>query len=165
MLMKVNTTKQVMRTAIELLQDINPSINNFAYNRSLTASPFCPCNETEETATHFLFDCTIYEATNRPAKNFNLYDLRDCVNLIEFIRTSGRFDLLQHLITDKCKLISTRYCFFGTKHARMKGALYTCMRDGRYVPMRADSERDVTQIPTNREISQGEYSGHLMTPK
>ena len=83
MLMKVNTTKQVMRTAIELLLNINPSINNFAYNRSLTPSPLCPCKETEETATHFLFDCTIYEATNRPAKKFNLYDLRDCVNLIE----------------------------------------------------------------------------------
>ena len=92
MLMKVNTTKQVMRTAIELLLDINPSINNFAYNSILTATPLCPCEETEETATHFLFDCTIYEATNRPAKNFNIYDLRDCVNLIEFIRTSGRFD-------------------------------------------------------------------------
>ena len=92
MLMKVNTTKQVMRTTIELLLDINPSINNFAYNSILTASPLCPCEETEETATHFLFDCTIYEATNRPAKNFNIHDLRDCVNLIEFIRTSGRFD-------------------------------------------------------------------------
>ena len=92
MLMKVNTAKQVMRTAIELLLDINPSIYNFAYNRSLTASPLCPCKEPEETATHFLFDCTIYEATNRPAKSFNLYDLRDCVNLIDFIRTSGRFD-------------------------------------------------------------------------
>ena len=92
MLMKVNTTKQVMRTNIELLLDINHSINNFAYNRSLTASPLCPCKETEETATHFLVDCAIYEATNRPAKMFNLYDLRDCVNLIEFIRTSGRFD-------------------------------------------------------------------------
>ena len=78
MLMKVNTAKQVLRTAIELLLDINPSIYNFAYNRSLTASPLCPCKETEETATHFLFDCTIYEATNRPAKSFNLYDLRDC---------------------------------------------------------------------------------------
>ena len=41
MLMKVSTTKQVMRTAIELLLEINPSINNFAYNRSLTASPLC----------------------------------------------------------------------------------------------------------------------------
>ena len=89
MLMKVNTTKQVMWTAIELLLDINPSINNFADSRSLTASPLC--KETEETATHFLFDCTIYESANRPAKKFNLYDLRDCVNLIEFIRTSGRF--------------------------------------------------------------------------
>ena len=85
--------KQELRTAIELLLDMNnPSMNNFAYNRSLTASPLCPCKEIEETATHFLFDCTVYEATNRPAENFNLYDLRDCVNLVEFIRTSGRFD-------------------------------------------------------------------------
>ena len=90
MLMKVNATKE-MRTAIELLLNINPSMNNFAHNRRLTASPLCPCKETEEKATHFLLDCTIYEATNRPAKNFNLYDLRDCVNLIEFIPTSGRF--------------------------------------------------------------------------
>ena len=91
MLMKVNTTKQVMRTAIELLLDINPSMYGFAYNRSLTASPLCPFKDTEETATRFLFDCTIYEATNRPAENFNLSYLRDCVNPIEFIRTSGQF--------------------------------------------------------------------------
>ena len=70
--MKVNATKQEVRTAIELLLDINPPMNIFAYNRSLTASPLCPCKETEETAARFLFDCTIYEATNRPAKNFNL---------------------------------------------------------------------------------------------
>ena len=55
--MKVNTTKHVMRTAIELLLDTNPTKNNFAYNRSLTASPLCPCKETEETATHFVFFC------------------------------------------------------------------------------------------------------------
>ena len=92
MLMKVNTTKQVMRTAIELLLDINSSMNNFAYSWSQTASPLSPCKVTEETTTHFLFDRTIYKATNWPTKSFNLYDLRDCVNLIEFIRTSGRFD-------------------------------------------------------------------------
>ena len=51
--MKENATQQEMRTAIELLLDMNPSMNNFAYNRSLTASPLCPCKETEETATHF----------------------------------------------------------------------------------------------------------------
>ena len=53
MLMKVNTTRQAMRTAIELLLDINPSINNFAHKISLTASLLCPCKETGETATHF----------------------------------------------------------------------------------------------------------------
>ena len=75
MLMKVNTNKQVMRTAIELLLNINPSMNNFAYSRSQTASPLCHCKVTDEkTATKFLFDCTVYEATNRPAKSFKLYE-------------------------------------------------------------------------------------------
>ena len=92
MLMKVKDSKQKMRTAIELLSDIKPSTNNFADNRRLTASPFCPCEETDETATHFIFDCTVYGTTNRPAKNFNMYYLRDCLYLVEFIITSGSFD-------------------------------------------------------------------------
>ena len=87
MLMKVNTTEQVMRTAIELLLDINPSINNFAYNRSLRLlARFALVKKLKKQLLIF-FDSTIYEATNRPAQNSNLYDLRDCVNLIDFIRT------------------------------------------------------------------------------
>ena len=73
MVMKVKAAKQEMWTAIELLLDIHPSMNNFAYHRSLTASPLCPCKETEETANNFLFDCTIYEATTQPAKIFSIY--------------------------------------------------------------------------------------------
>ena len=72
MVMKVKATKQEMWTAIELLLDIHPSMNNFAYYRSLNASPLCPCKESEETANNFLFD--VYEATNQPAKTFSLYD-------------------------------------------------------------------------------------------
>ena len=52
MRMKGNVTKQKMRTTIELLLDINPSMNTFAYTRSVTASPLCSCKETEETALH-----------------------------------------------------------------------------------------------------------------
>ena len=92
LLMKENATQQEMRTAIELLLDMNPSMNNFAYNRSLTASPLCPCKETEETATHFHSTVQYTKLRTDPKKNFNLYDIRDCGNLVEFIRTSGRFD-------------------------------------------------------------------------
>ena len=114
MLMKVNATKQVMRTTIELLLDINPSINKFAYNRSLTVSPLCPCKETEETATHLLFDCTIYEARNRPGKNFNLYDLRDCVNLIE-LRHGNKFAPISSGHGNKFEPVSSNFYFEWTK--------------------------------------------------
>ena len=71
-----------MRTDIERLLDINPSKTNIAYKRSLTVSLLCACKLAEEITTPFLIDGIIYEAT----KNRNLYDQRDCVNLIEFIR-------------------------------------------------------------------------------
>ena len=45
MLMKVNATKRKMRTAIEQLLDINPSMNNVAYKGILNSSPLCPCKE------------------------------------------------------------------------------------------------------------------------
>ena len=63
--MKVNATKQEMRPLLS-----------------------CPCKDTEETATQFC--STVQFMKLRTAKNINLYDLRDCVNLAEFIRTSGR---------------------------------------------------------------------------
>ena len=68
MLMNVNTTKKVMPTAIELLLEINLSVNTFAHNRSLTASPLCPCKETEETATHFYSTVSYTKLRTDPQK-------------------------------------------------------------------------------------------------
>ena len=100
--MKVNATKQEMRTAVELLLDINRSMKHFPYNRSPTASPLCPCKETEETATHFY--STVQYMELQTAKNVNLYDLRDGVNLVEFIRTSGRDVSSNHLTSYYCQV-------------------------------------------------------------
>ena len=90
-LIKLSLQKELMRTAIEVLLDINPSLKNFAYNRSLTASPMCSWRITEETATHFLIDCRILVTRKLSTGNFNLYDKNDCIELIEFIKSSGRF--------------------------------------------------------------------------
>ena len=51
--MKVNATEQEMRTAIELLLEIKSSMINFAYNRSLTASPLCPCKKLKKQLLTF----------------------------------------------------------------------------------------------------------------
>ena len=91
-LTKISTTKELMRHVIEVLLDINPSLKNFAYNRSLTASLLCSCKRTEETAIHFLFSCKIWEPRNLLTENFNLYDLTNCAKLVEFIRNCGRFE-------------------------------------------------------------------------
>ena len=88
-LIKLSLQKELMRTAIEVLLDINPSLKNFAYNRSLTASPVCSCRITEETATHFLFDCRNYVTKNLSTRNFNLYDKNTCIELIEFKKMEG----------------------------------------------------------------------------
>ena len=90
-LIKLSLQKELMRTAIEVLLDINQSLKNFAYNRSLTASPMCSCRITEETATHFQFDCRNFVTRNLSTGNFNLYDKNNCIELIELIKSSGRF--------------------------------------------------------------------------
>ena len=90
-LIKLSLQKELMRTVIEVLLDINPSLKNFAYNRSLTASPMCSCRVTEETATHFLFDCRNFVTRKLSTGNFNWYHKNNCIELIEFIKSSGRF--------------------------------------------------------------------------
>ena len=80
-LIKLSLHKELMRTAIEVLLDINPFLKNFAYNRSLTTSPMCSCRIIEETATDFLFDCQNLVTRNLSTGNFNLYDKNNCINL------------------------------------------------------------------------------------
>ena len=75
-LTKISTTKELMRHVIEVLLDINPSLKKFAYNRSLTASPLCPCKRTEETAIHFLFSCKIWEPRNLYDEDIDYFNMR-----------------------------------------------------------------------------------------
>ena len=87
-LIKLSLQKELMRTVIGVLLDINPSLKKFTNNRSLTATPMCSCRIT---ATHFLFDCRNLVTRKLSTIYFNLYDKNDCIELIEFIKSSGRF--------------------------------------------------------------------------
>ena len=49
----------------------------------------CSCRITEETATHFLFDCRTLVTRKLSTGNLNFYDKNDCSELIEFIKSSG----------------------------------------------------------------------------
>ena len=99
MLIHATTSKQQLQIGLELLLGTCPTLNNFAYNRSLTASPLCSCGRNEETAIHFLFYCQRYENRELSAEKLDIYDLEDCLKLFTFITSSGRFALTENDIT------------------------------------------------------------------
>ena len=98
-LIKLSLQKEFMGTVIEGLLDINPSLKNFAYNRSLTATPMCSCRITEETATHFLFDCRNLITRKLSTGYFNLNEKNDCIELIEFIKVVEGCEYLNQYFT------------------------------------------------------------------
>ena len=61
MLVQAPTSEKQLQIRLELLLDTCSTLNNFAYNKSLSASPPCSCGRNEETAIHFLFYCQLYE--------------------------------------------------------------------------------------------------------
>ena len=99
MLIHATTSKQQLQIGLELLLGTCPALNNFAYNRSLTASPLCSCGRNEETAIHFLFYCQRYGNRELFAAKLDIYDLEDCLKLFTFLTSSGRFALTENDIT------------------------------------------------------------------
>ena len=52
MLIHATTSKEQLHIGVEIVFDTCTTLNNFAYNKSLTASQLCSCEKTGESAIH-----------------------------------------------------------------------------------------------------------------
>ena len=90
--------REPLRLLTHMLTDQN-WLNNNLSKRDKTATPYCShCNNTKETARHFVSECPAYSTVRLQTYGFPYISLEQIISefgpekLIEFIKKSGRTD-------------------------------------------------------------------------